>query len=203
MGEVFLRKYSYGTWIPNIIGNHTVDKGVWHLKDLNIITKKRDYIKADKSDTREHSRVEKPPSDIMELQLLKSSASAFKKSAERSLEKRKLPDEQIESFLVPAVVDLATSIEFYLKFLLIKRGKTLSGHKLLDLFKSLDLTTRNDIINLTKYNKDEFELLLDQHSNAYIEWRDIHIHGKSRSLYANFEFMRKLIDSLESVVNSS
>lgn len=35
-GEVFLRKYDSGTWIPNIRGNKTDNEGRWKLKNLNL-----------------------------------------------------------------------------------------------------------------------------------------------------------------------
>ena len=137
----------------------------------------------------------------MESQLLRNNASAFKKSAERSLEKRPLPNGQFESFMVPAVVNLAFSIELYLKFLLAKNKTPHRGHKLLDLFDSLDSTIKQEIIDLTNYDKDEFELLLSKHTEAFVEWR--YIHEKNVSINVDLKFMRKLIDCVESIVNRS
>ena len=137
----------------------------------------------------------------MELQLLRSNASAFKKSAERSLEQRPSPNEQIESFIVPAVVNLAFSIELYLKFLLAKKGKTRKTHALLDLFNSLDSTIQQEIIDLADYDKDEFELLLSKHTEAFVEWR--YIHERNVSINVDLKFMRKLIYCVESIVNQS
>jgi hypothetical protein len=147
--------------------------------------------------------LKKLPSDTLDLQLLKNNANSYKKSAERCLEQRLLPDGKIESPLVPAIVNLASSIEFYLKFLLAKEGKTLSEYNLLDLFKSLELSTQIEIINMTKYNKNVFELLLENHSEASVEWRNIHIHGKNKSMSVDIQFMKKLMDSLEFIVNRS
>lgn len=137
----------------------------------------------------------------MELQLLRNNASAFKKSAERSLEQRPLPNGQIESFIVPAVVNLAFSIELYLKFLLAKNKTTKRRHELLDLFNLLDPSIKQDIIKLTNYNKDEFEVLLKKHSEAFREWR--YIHESNESIGADLEFMRKLVECVESIVNRS
>jgi len=129
-----------------------------------------------------HSHVKKLPLETVDLQLLRNNANSYKKSAERCLEQRLLPDGKTESPLIPAIVNLASSIEFYLKFLLAKEGKILSEYRLLDLFKSLDLAAQIDIINTTKYNKNEFELLLGKHSKASVEWRNIHIYGKNKNM---------------------
>lgn len=136
-----------------------------------------------------------------DLQLLRDNAGAFKKSAERSLEQRPSPNGQIESFIVPAVVNLAFSIELYLKFLLAKNETPSRGHKLLALFDSLDSTTKQEIIDLTNYDKDEFESLLSKHTEAFVEWR--YLHERTVSIGAVLEFMKKLVDCVESVVNRS
>jgi hypothetical protein len=135
----------------------------------------------------------------MDLELLRNTASAFKKSAERSLERRPLPNWQIESFIVPAVVNLAFSIELYLKFLLAKNK--IPSHKLLGLFNSLDPSIKQDIINLTNYDKDEFEELLKKHSEAFVEWR--YIYERNISINVDLEFMRKLIECIESIADQS
>lgn len=158
---------------------------------------------SDKLDTVVHSHVKKLPLETVDLQLLRNNANSYKKSAERCLEQRLLPDGKIESPLVPAIVNLASSIEFYLKFLLAKEGKILSEYRLLDLFKSLDLAAQIDIINTTKYNKNEFELLLGKHSKASVEWRNIHIYGKNKNMSVDIQFMKKLMDSLEFIINRS
>ena len=137
----------------------------------------------------------------MELQLLRNNASAFKKSAERSLEQRPSPNGQIEFFIVPGVVNLAFSIELYLKFLLAKNETPSRGHKLLALFDSLDSTIKQEIIDLTDYDKDEFESLLSKHTEAFVEWR--YIHERNVSINVDIKFMRKLIDCVESIVNRS
>ncbi len=137
----------------------------------------------------------------MELQLLRANASLFKKSAERSLEKRPFPNGKFEILAVPAVVNLAFSIELYLKFLLAKNGKQCRGHKLLDLFDLLDSTIQQEIIDLTDYDKDEFKSLLSKHTEAFVEWR--YMYEKDVSISADLKFMRKLIDCVESIVNQS
>ena len=137
----------------------------------------------------------------MELQLLRNNASAFKKSAERSLERRPLPNGQIESLIVPAVVNLAFSIELYLKFLLTKNKKQCRGHKLLDLFNSLDSTVKQEIIKLTEYDEEEFKILLSKHTEAFVEWR--YFYERNENINVNIEFMKKLIDCVESIVNRS
>jgi HEPN domain-containing protein len=137
----------------------------------------------------------------VELQLLRNNASAFKKSAERSLEQRPFPNGQIEFFIVPAVVNLAFSIELYLKFLLAKNETPSRGHKLLALFDSLDSTIKQEIIDLSDYDKDEFESLLSKHTEAFVEWR--YVHERNVSINVDLKFMRKLIDCVESIVNRS
>ena len=138
----------------------------------------------------------------VELQLLRNNASAFKKSAERSLEQRPFPNGQIEFFIVPAVVNLAFSIELYLKFLLAKNETPDStDHNLSKLFDLLDSTIQQEIIDLTDYDKDEFESLLSKHTEAFVEWR--YIHERNVSINVDLKFMRKLIDCVESIVNQS
>ena len=140
----------------------------------------------------------------VELQLLRNNASAFKKSAERSLEQRQLINGQIEFYAVPAAVNLAFSIELYLKYLLTKNSKNKKpcrGHNLLDLFNSLDSTIKQEIVKITGYNEEEFKILLSKHAEAFVEWR--YIYERNKSISVNIEFMRKLIDCVESVVNRS
>lgn len=158
---------------------------------------------SDTLDSETHSHAKKLPLETVDLQLLRNNANSYKKSAERCLEQRLLPDGKIESPLIPAIVNLASSIEFYLKFLLAKEEKMLSEYRLLDLFKSLDLSTQIKIISTTNYHKNEFELLLANHSEVSVEWRNIHIYGKNKSMSANIQFMKKLMDSLEFIVNQS
>ncbi len=135
----------------------------------------------------------------MELQALRNDASAFKKSAERSLERRPLSNKQFESFLVPAVVNLAFSIELYLKFLLAKKGITKKTHELLYLFDDLDPIVKQEIIKLTGYDEEKFELLLCKHTKAYNKWR--YFYEQNEDIIANIEFLKKLADCVESIVN--
>ncbi len=137
----------------------------------------------------------------MELQLLRNNASAFKKSAERSLEPRQLINGQIEFYVVPAVVNLAFSIELYLKYLLTKNKKQCKSHELLDLFNSLDSTVKQEIIKLTEYDEEEFKILLSKHTGVFVKWR--YLNEKNESINVDIEFMKKLIDSVESIVNRS
>jgi HEPN domain-containing protein len=138
----------------------------------------------------------------VDLQLLRNNASAFKKSAERSLEQRQFSNGQIEFFIVPAVVNLAFSIELYLKFLLAKNKTLRWGHNLLDLFNSLDSKIQQEIIDLTDYDKDEFESLLSKHTEAFHDWRYIHEKINKRK-DVDLKFMKKLIDCVESIVDQS
>ncbi len=138
----------------------------------------------------------------METELLKNNAKAFKKSAERSLEQRKLPNGQIQSLAVPAIVNFAFSIELYLKYLLIKNGAGFKKvHKLFDLFNLLNTDIKQEIIKSTTYNQAEFELLLEQHTNAFIDWR--YLHEKKQNENVDLEFMRRLLDSIERIADKS
>ena len=135
----------------------------------------------------------------MELQLLRHNASAFKKSAERNLEQRPLTNGKIEFFIVPAIVNLAFSVELYLKFLLGNNKTPIKKHELLDLFNMLDPSMKQDIIKLTRYDISEFELLLKEHSTAFVEWR--YLHESNTCKRVNLEFIIELANSIESIVN--
>ena len=140
----------------------------------------------------------------MESQLLinlRNNASAFKKSAERSLEHRSLPNGKFEFLAVPTVVNFAFSIELYLKFLLNKNKTSIKSHNLLDLFNLLDLTIKQEIIDLSNYDKDKFELLLNEHAKAFVEWR--YLHEINESIHVDINFMMKMTESVESIVNRS
>lgn len=69
------------------------------------------------------------------------------------------------------------------------------------MFNSLDLTIKQEIIDLTNYDKDKFELLLNKHTEAFVKWR--YLHERNESICVDLEFMRKLIDCVESIVNRS
>lgn len=135
----------------------------------------------------------------MNLDLLKGNAKTFRMAAERCLEMWKLPDGRIESPLVPAVVNLAFSIELYLKYLIAKKGTPRKGHELAKLFAFLDTATQNEIITSTNYQKAEFESLVNKHSDAFVDWRYLHDEDVSRDV--NIEFMRRLTYSIESIAN--
>jgi len=134
----------------------------------------------------------------MNLQLLINNASAFKKSAERSLGQRPLNESHVESFIVPAIVSLAFSIELYLKFLLAKNEISERSHDLSELFDKLDLITQQKIINSTGYDKNKFKLLLYKHAETFIEWR--YLHEVETDIEVNLDFMQKLASSIESIV---
>ena len=135
----------------------------------------------------------------MNLQWLKVNALLFKRSAERCLEIRLLPNGKNEILFLPALVNYAFSTELYLKYLLMRNGSPAWGHKLLELFNSLDSAIRQEIISFTKYSNDEFESLLQKYSEGFIEWR--YIHEQNAESYINIEFMRKLVDSVASIAN--
>jgi HEPN domain-containing protein len=158
-------------------------------------------LNSGKSNIYIHNRVEMPPSEYIDLQLLRNNANGLRKAAKRLQESRPLPNNKIEAFLIPAVVNLASSIEYYLKFLLAKKGKSVSTHRLLDLYKELDLAMQNDILRTVKYNKNAFELKLLKHSDTAIEWQNIHIYGKNKSMFVDIQFLTKLSDSLELITN--
>ena len=136
----------------------------------------------------------------MDLDLLKNNALAFKKSAERCLEPKKQPGGGYEFFAVPAVVNLAFSVELYLKFILIKKGKSHKGHELFKLFKLLDDPTKEAIIKATNYDQITFESMLTNHTATFVEWR--YMHEENRDMRASTEFMMKLATSIENVANS-
>lgn len=201
-GHVFLRRYNYG-WVPNVIGDMTNDEGIWSLENLSINPKKKGCIITKKPNNIVNTHMKDLSLETVNVQLLRNNAHSFKIAAERCLEQRPLPGGKIESPLIPAVTNLVFSIELYLKFLLAKENKQPSVHRLFGLFNLLDLTIQNNIIKATKYSREEFELLLNEHSEVAIEWKYIHIYGKNKSLYINIEFLREVVNSLEFISNRS
>lgn len=109
----------------------------------------------------------------MNLEFLKANAVLFKKSAERCLKRKNLPNKKFEILFIPGIVNCAFSIELYLKYLLIKNNKPYWGHELLKLFDLLDSAIKQEIIRLTKYSDAEFRALFLKHSNGFVEWRYI------------------------------
>jgi len=136
----------------------------------------------------------------MDLHLLINNARAFKKSADRSLEEKPLPNGQIEFLVVPAVVNLAFSIELYLKFLLVKNNISARSHDLSELFNNLDSITQQKIINSTSYDENEFKSLLSKHKKAFIEWR--YLHEVNTEIEAILVFMKKLSNCLEDIAKN-
>jgi hypothetical protein len=67
-------------------------------------------------------------------------------------------------------------------------------------YNSLDSTIQQEIIDLADYDKDEFELLLSKHAEAFENWRYIH---ERESGNVDHKFMRKLADCVESIVKRS
>jgi len=137
-------------------------------------------------------------------QSLKNNANAFRMSAERSLEQKKLPNGKIESFLVPAVVNLAFSIELYFKFLIFSENKDKEikkTHQLWELFNFLSEATQQEIMNLIECNNDKFKTILEKHSNTFIDWRYLHENEKNKKINAEIVFLQKLANCLENIIN--
>ena len=63
-GEVFLRTYNNGVWIPNIIGNKTNNDGIWNLESFKVNIKKNENIINSKSDVGVHEPAKKSPPEI-------------------------------------------------------------------------------------------------------------------------------------------
>ncbi|MDD2714485.1 MAG: HEPN domain-containing protein [Candidatus Wallbacteria bacterium] len=135
----------------------------------------------------------------MNIEFLKTNASLFKKAAERCQEKRPLANGMFGMLMVPGVVNYAFSIELYLKYLLVKNNQSSKGHELIKLFTMLDSSMRQEIINLTKYSNSDFDDLFSKHSNGFVEWR--YIHEQEKEVVINIDFMRRLLDSIESIAN--
>jgi hypothetical protein len=130
---------------------------------------------------------------------LRNIAHTFHIAAERCFQMKPLPDGKIESPLIPGIVNLAFSSELYLKYIIAKEGEPRKGHELAKLFKWLNPEAQNNIIKMTKYNEKEFEKLLFEHSNAFVDWR--YLHDKNVSMHVNIRFMERLTCSVESVAN--
>jgi hypothetical protein len=113
-------------------------------------------------------------SNPMNVTLLKSNALSFLRASNRCLEQRQLAQNQIQFLIIPAVVNLAFSIELSMKYIIISNGEIARGHDLNKLFKKINDPLKTEIISKTSYTDADFNSLLDSHSELFVEWRYLH-----------------------------
>ena len=105
-----------------------------------------------------------------------SNAKAFRKISIECLTFKELPDGTSEMVAVPGIVNIAFSIELYLKYIIFsEQNLKVEGHKINDLFKLLSSETYNIIkSNMHLPFLFDFEIELKHHSTIFIEWRYMH-----------------------------
>lgn len=101
---------------------------------------------------------------------LRYNAKSFKKFADLYFDK---PNSNRE-IGIPAFVNLAFSIELYLKYLLAESEIEFKTHYLNGLFYKLNPTTQLEIINIIGINEKQFKSQLEDHSQLFVDWRYIH-----------------------------
>ena len=102
---------------------------------------------------------------------INQAAKSYFLAAERCEEQRRLNDNQVQMLLVPAVTNRAFSAELYWKGILAFEGVSKTGHELKELFNEISDELKNQIINLTSLDSQEFQNNLNKISNAFVEWR--------------------------------
>lgn len=116
---------------------------------------------------------------IKSLHFLNNS-KGFIISAERSANRIRNEDGTIESPLIPAIVNLAFSIEISLKgIIFIDKNDFVSGHGIEILFQKLNINHKESIyFSLMKtgkfHSKEEIEVYIKSINNSFVDWRYIH-----------------------------
>lgn len=149
----------------------------------------------------------------MNLEALKTNACSFCNAGDRCIELKPLPNGNFEAPLVPALVNYVFSIELYLKYLIAKEKrqyegheltklfKSCGGHKLANLFNSIDSATQCMIIEACGYEKSEFESNLNKYSNVYVEWR--YFYEGEIEFPIDVRFLKKFSYAVKSISNFS
>lgn len=147
----------------------------------------------------------------MSLKALEGDASSFCLAGDRCIELKTLPNGEYEAPVFPALVNYAFSIELYLKYLIAKEKmphggselkkmfKACGGHKLEDLFNSIDIITRYKIIKASGYEKSEFESKLNKYSNSFVEFR--YSYERIIEFPIDILFFKRFAHALKSISN--
>lgn len=129
----------------------------------------------------------------MDTKKLLIDAEAFRQAALRSLSK------DIKTMLLtPAAMNYSFSAELYLKYILIKEGKTKKGHNIKFLFHELSKESQEHIKKTINLPPFLFDKLLELNSNVFTEWRYLY-EGNKGNLQVDFPFFRSLINGLISL----
>lgn len=103
--------------------------------------------------------------------------------------------------LFPTTVLASFSCELFLKTILLSKNIKSNSHSLLDLYNQQSEDIKNKII--TKANgmsKQEFERLLEENKNAFVDTRYI---NEKYALYMNPDFLIKFAQLLENIICES
>lgn len=100
----------------------------------------------------------------------------------------------------PAITCAAFSAELGLKAILSKDGKIIKGHNLKTLLNELTIDDKVKIISLTSVDFPDFDVQLQNVSNAFIDWR--YIHEKKHEKTLNIKFLGDFAKSILIVLSN-
>lgn len=135
----------------------------------------------------------------MNIEQSQNSSRAFFLAFQRCMGQVQLPNGQVEFLGVPAVVNAAFSVELGFKALVLRSGRSVSGHKLNDLFCKLDAPTQQLIVEAVGLERQVFDTSLETVSNAFIEWRYIY---ERESAHVDMAFLSSLANATQDAVTS-
>jgi hypothetical protein len=115
------------------------------------------------------------------------------------MEQRRLSGQQVQVLLIPAVVCAALSIELGFKALLFSSQCPVTGHALDKLFESLLVDFQEAIVTDVGITRPEFVKSLGLVVNVFVDWR--YIYEKIDDVNLNLDFLKKLADATQQVIN--
>jgi HEPN domain-containing protein len=99
----------------------------------------------------------------------------------------------------PAITCAAFSAELGMKAILSRDGEKVRGHNLKTLLDQLSIDDKSNIISLTSVSFPDFDVQLQNASQAFVEWRYIHEQKKEKNL--NIVFLGDFAKSILSVLS--
>ena len=139
------------------------------------------------------------------MNLIYNQAHNFKLAAERCnimIELPKSIDGDFQWLLIPYIVNASLACELYLKSI-IEGGKKEppKTHKLYELFSLISKEIQDEIKKGVE--NESFDDNLKQASDYFIKWRYVYEEIKKNEPFnANLDFIRKLLNSLDSVAKN-
>jgi hypothetical protein len=130
----------------------------------------------------------------MNVQQARNQSLAFYLAYQRCMEERPLLNGDVQWLVAPAIVSAAFSIEVGFKALILRTGKSPSGHELEKLFGALDQSVQSSLRKKVGFTDTNFDTSLRSVNKAFVEWRYVY---ELASAQADLEFLKQLAEATQ------